>query len=543
MLLDHFPRHVPRDSQVRILKALDSVFASGYRKVIISAPTGIGKSFVAKAIADSMDTSFIVTSTKYLQGQYAGDFPDTKTVKGMPNFACYQQMELEKVSDAAAAMRRGLSCDRGQCTRREGGRQVSSCKYKSGDQAEKQCLYYKQKDEGLEAPQAILNYAIYFQLKKYQPTSKGVSRTAGIFDEAHTIENEIVRFLGLDLWAGYLNDVGIAASRYRLDDIDEVIRLLDDLRVGYARILADVEKNSASPQSAGQAQDYARMLKRFNRVVDFRAMIAGDRENFVAQVPENYAGGSPKALSVVPIEIGGFVDSFFDSEYQVFLSATIDRDNFSRSLGLGECAFVDLPKSPFPRENRTVEFLNVRRLSQSSTPEDRAAVIDRIGAVMRDHQGERGLILTSSRKRCEDILRLLPPEQRGRIQLAHSENEDGSTIEEILDVHRDTENGVLLSSSLWQGIDLKDDLSRFQIIEKCPYLYLGDRRVMIKKSRDPQWYRYQTAVKLLQGFGRSVRNDGDHAKTYVMDESVQSLLARNRHMVPLAYHDVIYGRA
>lgn len=544
MLLDHFPRNTPpRDGQTQILKDLDNVLNSGYKRIIVSAPTGIGKSFIAKTIADSADTSFIVTSTKHLQDQYIRDFPKLRSIKGMSNFACYQQMDLEKMTDAKKAMRMKLSCDRGQCTRKEGDRTVTACKYKSGDSAGKQCLYYKQKTEGLQFPQTILNYAIYFQLKKFQPTSQGVWRTMGIFDEAHTIENEIVRFLGLDIWAGYLSDVGIAPGSRRPDDIEGVICLLDDLRVGHAKVLADLQADSAQPGSAKQAQHYSRMLNRFDRLVDFRKMIASNKENFVIQTPENDgAGRNPKILSVVPVEISEFAGSFFNSECQVFLSATIDRDNFSKSLGLDDCAFIDMPRSPFPRENREVTFLNVRRLNQSSSLQDRIEVIGQIGKVMQKHQDERGLILTSSRKRCDDIRRYLPKDQRARVQLAHSENEDGSTIEEVLDSHRESENGVLLSSSLWQGIDLKDGLSRFQIIEKCPYLYLGDRRVMIKKNRDPRWYQYQTAVKLLQGLGRSIRNDKDHARTYVMDASVQDLLTNHRRMVPLAYHDILYDR-
>jgi Rad3-related DNA helicase len=34
---------------------------------------------------------------------------------------------------------------------------------------------------------------------------------------------------------------------------------------------------------------------------------------------------------------------------------------------------------------------------------------------------------------------------------------------------------VLISPSLHLGLDLKDDLSRFQIITKVPYLSLADR--------------------------------------------------------------------
>ena len=540
MLLDNFPASTtPRPSQIQILKELDGVFKSGYKRVIISAPTGIGKSYIAKAIANSAPTSFIVTSTKQLQDQYIDDFPTIKSIKGMPNFACYQLMDLAEQRDKNRAMRENLTCDKGQCSRQEGTKKVDSCKYKSGSEG-KQCIYYSQKQQGLAAPQTILNYALYFQLKKFQPTSRGVLRHMGVFDEAHTIENEIVRFLGIDIWPGYLNDVGLTPSRYKLDDIDEILRLLDDLRRGYGRVLTSMEANSMNPELLQQAQTYSRMLKRFDRVADVSAMIAGNKDNFVIQVPTS-SYGNTKMLSIVPIEINEYVKSYFDSDYQVFLSATINRDNFSRNLGLDDCAFIDMTKSPFPKENREIKFLNIKRLNQSSSLEDKIEVINQIAKVMQAHQNERGLILTSSRQRCEEILKHLPREQRGRIQLAHSENDDGSTLPEILEAHQNTENGVLLSSSLWQGIDLKDGLSRFQIIEKCPFLYLGDRRVMIKKERDPSWYKYQTTVKLLQGFGRSIRSEQDHAKTYVMDKAVHDLLLYNRQMVPLAYHDVIYN--
>lgn len=538
LLLEHFPNGMPpRTSQVQLLRELDSVIERGYRRIIISAPTGIGKSYIAKTIANSATESFIITSTKQLQDQYIRDFPSIRSIKGKSNFACYQQMDLARISSDAQAMRKDLTCDRGQCTRQEGGKQVSSCKYKSADAGEKQCIYYMQKANGLACPQTILNYAIYFQLKKFQATSKGVSRQMAIFDEAHTIENEIVRFLGLDIWAGYFTDVEISQEDYKLDEIGEIIRLLDDLRDGYGKILRSMEVASLRPESVREAQYYSRTLRRFEMLTDARSMISQDTKNWIIQMDE---GLGSKVLSVLPIEIGEFTGDFFDSEYQVFLSATIDRNNFPKSLGLEDCAFIEMTKSPFPRENRTVEFRDIRRLNQSSSFEDRVAVINQIGSVMAAHQDERGLILTSSKKRCEEIHQRLPREQAGRIQLAHSENQDGSTLEEILNAHKDTRNGVLLSSSLWQGIDLKDDLSRFQIIEKCPYLYLGDRRVMIKKNRDPQWYRYQTVVKLLQGLGRSVRNEKDHAKTYVMDRAVRDLLTYNRGMVPLAFHDAIY---
>ena len=48
--------------------------------------------------------------------------------------------------------------------------------------------------------------------------------------------------------------------------------------------------------------------------------------------------------------------------------------------------------------------------------------------------------------------------------------------DEVITKHIDsTEPTVLISPSLHLGLDLKDDLSRFQIIVKVPYGNLGDR--------------------------------------------------------------------
>jgi hypothetical protein len=47
-------------------------------------------------------------------------------------------------------------------------------------------------------------------------------------------------------------------------------------------------------------------------------------------------------------------------------------------------------------------------------------------------------------------------------------------------------------------------------------------------------------MKLLQGFGRSIRDYGDWADTYVLDSAAHELLLMNRKMVPHAYHDIIF---
>jgi len=223
------------------------------------------------------------------------------------------------------------------------------------------------------------------------------------------------------------------------------------------------------------------------------------------------------------------------------MSATIDKSSFCENIGLekDDVAFVDTEKSPFPIENRTIDLLNIRRLSYGSTDEDEIEVIKTIDRILDDHSNERGLILTSSIPRCQKILRYLSPKNTRRVRICHSRNNDGKSQDDVISEHASDPTGVLLSSSLWEGVDLKDNLSRFQIIAKVPYPNYTEKRTRAKMNKFPLWYTSQTLTKILQGFGRSIRSDDDWAKTYVLDTAVNNVLFKGQQMIPKAYYDVL----
>ena len=190
------------------------------------------------------------------------------------------------------------------------------------------------------------------------------------------------------------------------------------------------------------------------------------------------------------------------------MSATIDKESFCENTGFNPemVEIVDTQVSPFPIENRKVEFTDVKKLSYSSSQNDKLLVIKKIDEIMTKYSDKKGLVLTSSKSGCFEILENLSEENKKRIRICHSFNADGKTQDQVVQEHAKSENGVLLSSSLWEGVDLKDDLSRFQIIAKAPYPMLSETRTKIKMQKFPLWYKAQTIMKLLQGFGRSIRD-------------------------------------
>lgn len=536
------PEMTMRPEQVRILSEMERLVAAGARNIIVVAPTGVGKSLVAKAVASVAGPAWIVTSTKHLQDQYAADFRDVRTIKGMTNFPCLQLMGKTDVRGERHAMEKGLTCDKGQCTIMAGKKVVGTCPHKEVlkpnglvSPGTRPCHYYKQRNAGMQAAQTVLNYALYFSLIAEQSS---LDRPAVVFDEAHTIEDEAVRFVGLDVRASYFTDTGLDPTAYDMEHMDSVLDMLMDLRQEYGKRL------SVSPDeysSADRIMRYKTMDRRYDIVTGAAAKIRADPHNFVLQDPQWGTDGKFKGLSVSPLDMSKMLPDMLGSGINVFMSATIRPDIFAKAVGLDGWKSIEIDRSPFPAASRGIKYLDVARLTSKSPPEDEVRVAREIDRLISKHRGERGLILTSSKARCRRLLSRLGRESASRVKMAHSENEGGETIKEIMVRHRASPDSILLSSSLWQGVDLKDHLSRFQIVEKCPWPYLGDRRVEALAKADWNWYSYQTVVKLLQGFGRSVRSTEDWAVTYVMDSAVRGLLRRCRHMVPLAYHDTVFA--
>jgi len=86
--VQNFPFKTLRKSQDYILNEIDSAFKSGYKYILLEAPTGIGKSPVAISVARTLGNSYICASTKDLQAQYSRDFPYVRMVQGKNNFTC-----------------------------------------------------------------------------------------------------------------------------------------------------------------------------------------------------------------------------------------------------------------------------------------------------------------------------------------------------------------------------------------------------------------------------------------------------------------------
>jgi Rad3-related DNA helicase len=185
--------------------------------------------------------------------------------------------------------------------------------------------------------------------------------------------------------------------------------------------------------------------------------------------------------------------------------------------------------SDFPVANRPVYKLNTAYLNYNSLQIEsiQCRLVNAIDKIMGRHADDKGIIHTTSYAQVRFIERFLST--KNRIRLISTDSE--VPREEIIAKHwlESNKRSVLISPSLHTGLDLKDSQSRFQIIVKIPYPSRADRWIEAKRKQDGgRWYNWQTALKLVQACGRSIRSVDDWAKTYVLDSAFDRLIGENK---------------
>jgi len=233
-----------------------------------------------------------------------------------------------------------------------------------------------------------------------------------------------------------------------------------------------------------------------------------------------------KTVSLKPIYVQKIAEKLFSQfKHVIFTSSTIHEKFFKLELGISDDeAYYKSFQSPFKIENRLIFRDAKMDLNYSNWKTEIKKAKSEINRLLDLHKSEKGIIHVTSYAYQKEVIELLSDENKQRIK----EIGKGTEREKDIEEHKNSkENSVIISPACWEGIDLADDNSRFQIIIKAPYLSLGDLRIK-KKKNNPKfgynWYSAYSLQKLIQGCGRSIRNENDFAKTYLLDMKCYSLI-------------------
>jgi ATP-dependent DNA helicase DinG len=565
-IINYFPFPSVREKQSKVLAMIESAIKSGYKQIFLEAPTGFGKTPVAITLARYLGSSHICTATKDLQTQYRRDFPFVVEVKGRSNFPCIvkEDMGLDE------------SCNYGPCIKDESydciyktrimdyrveGRgtlkelvkldPIIEQKYHEKIRAKpkvieldwRPCHYFHQKWIGSHATHTVYNYKYFLSDIFYNGTTQ--KRNLLVLDEAHQLENEVSDFKSFSVRKNMLPFLKLNMPEKNVDEIETWMELCLKLKERLYEFTEKAEgiiersnqRVSLEPYTEKNLIDALELDKTLEVLIDD---IKTNRDNWIVSGIHRDSTNQLVKVTLTPLDVSSYFSSIIDKgSVSLFMSATIlSKENLCKTTGLQpeKVKFIRLEDSDFPVKNRPIRMMNVAWLSSKTMGMNMPKIAQAVDNIMSIHKNDKGIIHTTSYVQVNFIRDNICKENASRL-IETAVSFDRS---EVLRKHCESTNPtVLISPSLHQGVDLKDELSRFQVIVKVPYPDLTDKKIVAKRNRDPKWYTWNTVLRLVQAYGRSIRSSDDHAITYVLDSSVSYLLKSSEDLMPRWFKEAI----
>tara|TARA_R110002124_G_scaffold111124_1_gene264754 strand:+ start:1288 stop:2916 length:1629 start_codon:yes stop_codon:yes gene_type:complete len=534
--LNKFPNgYNPSKQQVKLIKEIEHAYNQGYKYVICSAPTGSGKSFISKTLANisnepsksfrhlietyeafKMDNvgnytnefecldeepsgAFALTITKSLQDQYKDLFDDSAIMKGKSNYQSTLDTSIDVEMESSVMPKKVLDDHR----------------------MSNKCPYHNARNQGILDKFGVLNYKMFLSLPDHIKRKNFI-----ICDEASELEDEIVKQYSVFIDPDKLKLLGVKIPNLYNTKHDDVYKWVCMLIVTISEYINTLTNRSNNKQVKLSNGDNIKLsyLKNLHRTLNLIDQTWSECEYI--------AHRDGKTVKVMPLKIDVLSKYIFNSGEKILLmSATIiDHKHFAKNLGIEQYKYIEVD-STFD-SNKSPIYINTKnKINHYNLKKTLPKIVKQIESICDDHEFDKGIIHTHT----SFIASYLKNNLRSKRFLYRDEQ---NRNEEILAKHSKSKNPtVLVSPSLGLGIDLRDDLARFQIIIKAPYLPLGDKRIKKLFDLDKQWYANKMLSNVVQQCGRGIRSKQDHCKTYILDAGVFEAIIKNKSKLPKYFLD------
>ncbi|MFD1646512.1 helicase C-terminal domain-containing protein [Haloarchaeobius litoreus] len=522
-IFEEFPAPSYRGAQEQALRDIQAAFDAGNEVVLVRAPTGSGKSLLARAIAGCAATvdevapsdasgAYYTTPQVSQLDDVAADslLEDLNVIRGKSNYNCILPGE------------RDTPVNRAPCVREAG----YDCSVRH------RCPYFSDRAIASNREIAAMTLAYFMQTAGSEVFRK---RDVVVVDEAHGLAEWAEMYATIELSPQTLpnwDDLRVP----KIDSLDRAVdyadALLGTLKRRKDELIGKPELSAAEVSLRDRLQERIGELDWF--VGDYRDPESAT-EWLVDQDPDDGSNdGEGGPLTIKPMNPEKYLKHTVWDRGNRFalLSATIlNKEAFCRQVGLPpeRTALVDVEHT-FPVENRPLYDVTQGKMTYEHRDETLPKVARVVTRVMGHHPDEKGLVHCHSYGIQERLAELLRDFGVGARVRTHSrEDRDGE-----LDSWKATdEPEVFLSVKMEEALDLKGDLCRWQVLCKAPFLNTGDSRVAHRLEQGQWAWYYRSALRtVIQACGRVVRAPDDWGHTYLADSSLVDLFDRARSDTP-----------
>ncbi|ACV50092.1 conserved hypothetical protein [Delftia phage PhiW-14] len=516
----HFPYPTPNPGQLETIVETVKAFKSGKKHVVVQAPTGIGKSAIAKTVHSVMAElspdrfrTTITTASKALQDQYTEEYKQIYDLRGRTNYDCPHSLG---------------PYNSGSC---RGARRRKECNAKA------ECPYLQTRNHWCNiADLRVTNNSFSIEACAMLVMRPENRANLIIIDECHEIDDSLLEHTKImlrpsDFWG--IDDLS--------EQIKKVISLFTMIPLGVPVVTTDNMKQAFAEFAERASAVYDRLVEDFEKrngdldalgdkidtmetIMDKLGMFIGPEVStwIVEEVNPDLSYLSLKPIKASQVAYYGL---FRKADYFLHMSATIcGFGEYAESLGIkdDEVEYLDAP-NPIPVASRMVYVPAKQKVSGTIDYDQLTENIDNLISL---HPEENGLIHTVSYMLANEVFKR--SKHRDRMFMSKDRAEMVSEL-------RTRKNVVVLSPSIEKGFDAKGDMARFQIVAKVPFPYLGDSLVKYNSTNTAGWYERKTALRVVQACGRVTRGVSDFGVTYIIDTNFRRLYEQNPHLFPEWY--------
>lgn len=523
LCLKKFPFPTPNPGQIETIQEAVEQILAGTKFVILQAPTGAGKSVIATTVHRVIQAvnkgwrTGIITGTKGLQNQYVTDDPSIYDLKGRTNYSCPKGAQYYNHQDC----RRKVAL--GQCIKH------TTCPYIM--RREKWCK---------EADLRLTNASFMIEAPHTLVSGDEFGTDLLVVDECHELAQKLIdhnkikigtkeffylekavgpNFMGIiaDVINSYMSiPIGTAfrPNQEQIREVEGLEKFLGDTSEELESRLKDSSLDSKAKEIAGGA------LEEIQGLSESLGLYAHTDGEWILS---EYTPAELLELTPVYASQVSWPGILTKAPQFLLMSATIcGFDEFRKDLGIKDSYhIIDIP-SPLPAKQRPVVI--VPRVAVSGRGFDEKSWLTLIDSIIEKNGTNNGVIHTVSFALADKIKK---GSKFGKRMIISNDRR------EILQALKKSKSGqIIVSPSVTTGYDFKGDLARWQIIAKCPFLFLGDPAVKLNSDRSPRWYSRECVLKLVQASGRVCRGVDDYGITFIIDSNIVRLLKYNSDLFP-----------
>ncbi|QSG12081.1 Rad3-related DNA helicase [Halapricum desulfuricans] len=512
-----FPAPEYRGAQKQALADIREAFEAGNDVVLVRAPTGSGKSLLARAIAGCAREGSQASASQPIDAYYttpqvsqlddvAEDplLEDLSIIRGKNNYNCILPGETDTPVDQAPCVReREFEC-----------------------QVKHRCPYFS--DRAIAANRRIAAMTLAYFMQTAGSDVFG-ARDVVVIDEAHGLGEWAEMYATIDLRPDTV-PIWDAREPPEIDGLDDAAAYAQGLVQAADRRLSELRGNAELTPEEAEERDRLQQLR--SDLKWFREEYRDPEAATTWVVDQPDGAGSP--VTIKPLDPERFLGHTVWDRGNTFalLSATIlNKEAFCATVGLDpdRVTLVDVPHT-FPVENRPLYDVTRGKMTYEHRDETLPEIARVLVRLMAHHPTEKGLVHCHSYAIQEQLEHHLEEFGVGRRIRSHDQDDrDG----QLAAWQRSDDPEVFLSVKMEEALDLEGDRCRWQLLTKAPYPNTRDSRVA-RRLEDGQWgWYYRTALRtVIQACGRVVRSPDDYGATYLADDSLLDLFERARTDMP-----------